>query len=56
MTSRNGTYMAVGKIDTGGIFRYKLPGYDYEMTFTGDVDVLACVACTNGGTGPYCCT
>lgn len=56
MVSRNRTYIQVGKIDTGGLFHYKLPGYNIEMTYSGDVDVLACITCTNGGTGPFCCT
>jgi hypothetical protein len=55
MLAKNGTYHQVGKIDLG-VFRYKIPGKITEATFTGEVEVLACGACTGGGTGPFCCT
>jgi len=50
MPSLNGTYQQVGKIQSGS-FYYKTPGRNDERTFGGEIDVLACVRCTNGGTG-----
>ena len=51
MPSENGTYIQIGKI-SGGVFYYKIPGKTQEFTSYGDIDVLACVPCTNGGEGP----
>lgn len=51
MASINGTYLQVGKI-SGGVFYYKIPGKTQEFTAYGDIDVLACVPCPNGGSGP----
>lgn len=51
MASVNGTYQVVGKI-YAGVFYYKIPGKTQEFTSYGDIDVLACVPCTNGGSGP----
>lgn len=52
MPSLNGTYQQVGKIQSGNFF-YKTPGRNDERTFGGEIDVLACVRCTNGGTGKH---
>lgn len=50
LASRNGTYIQVGKVVNGLIY-YKIPGKTEEFTSDGDIDVLACVPCTNGGSG-----
>ena len=50
MPALNGTYQQVGKIQSGS-FYYKTPGRNDERTFGGEIDVLACVRCTSGGTG-----
>lgn len=51
MASANGTYQLIGKI-YGGVLYYKIPGKTQEFTAYGDIDVLACVPCPNGGSGP----
>jgi hypothetical protein len=53
MTSSNGTYVQVDKIENG-LFRYHIPGTTIESTFSGEIDVLACVPCATGS-GPFCC-
>lgn len=48
----NGTFQVIGKIWANGLY-HKVPGTLLEVeTYIGDVDVLACVPCPNGGSGP----
>ena len=50
--SPNGTYQVIGKLYSI-YFYHKIPGNLYEQTpYIGDIDILACVPCANGGEGP----
>lgn len=50
----NGTFQQIGRIQAG-IMKYYIPGTNIESSLNGDVFVLACGECTNGGSGVYCC-
>jgi hypothetical protein len=50
LTSNSGIFQQIGKIENG-IFKFNIPGKIGEFNSTGDIDVLACVRCSNGGQG-----
>lgn len=52
MWSENGTYQQVGRVYAGRLY-YKIPGQNTEVWTDGDIDILACVPCTNGGSGEF---
>jgi hypothetical protein len=54
LTSTNGVSVQVGKVE-GTTFYYKHPNKNGEVSTTGEIDVLACVPCSNGALGPFCC-
>jgi hypothetical protein len=50
LISKNRKYHQIGKI-VNGVLYYKIPGKNQEFTSDGDIDVLVCSACSNGGKG-----
>ena len=54
-TFGNGTFQTIGKVEAGGV-NHHIPGSGVETWKTGDVFVLTCGACTNGGSGMFCCS